>query len=49
MKTIVYTTEHLLPFHARKEAENIQQYLSVELEDIDKKVNDYIEHGGYQV
>lgn len=41
-ETIVYTTEHLLPFHARKEAENIQHYLSVELEDIDKKVNDYL-------
>lgn len=41
-ETIAYTNSHLLPFYARKESGNIQHYLTVELEAIDKKVDDYL-------
>jgi len=39
---IAYTNTHLLPYHARKEAEEIQHYLSVELDSIDQEVNNYL-------
>ncbi len=37
-----YTNSHLLPFYNRKQAENIQHYLTVELDALDKEVNDYL-------
>ena len=39
---IAYTNTHLLPFHARKEAEDIQHYLTIELNSIDQEVNNYL-------
>lgn len=39
---IVYTNTHLLPYYARKEAEEIQHYLTVELDSIDQEVNNYL-------
>ncbi|MBD5133061.1 MAG: hypothetical protein HDT38_01100 [Clostridiales bacterium] len=41
-ETIAYTNSHLLPFWARKKSEDIQHYLTVELNDLDKKVDDYL-------
>lgn len=41
-ETIAYINTHLLPFRTREESEEIQHYLTVELDDIDKKVNDYL-------
>ena len=39
---IAYTNTHLLPYYARKEAEEIQYYLSVELDAIDQEVDNYL-------
>ena len=39
---IAYTNSYLLPYYARKEAEEIQHYLSVELEAIDQEVDNYL-------
>ena len=39
---IAYTNSHLLPYYARKEAEEIQHYLTIELEAIDEEVNNYL-------
>lgn len=39
---IAYTNAHLLPYYARKEAEEIQHYLSVELDAIDQEVDNYL-------
>lgn len=39
---IAYTNSHLLPYHAREEAEVIQHYLTVELEALDEDVNNYL-------
>lgn len=41
-ETIAYTNSHLLPFHSQKGSEDIQHYLTVELDDLDKKVDDYL-------
>ena len=39
---IAYTNSHLLPYHARKEAEEIQHYLAIELDAIDQEVDNYL-------
>lgn len=41
-ETIAYTNSHLLPFYSRKQSENIQHYLTVELDALDQKVDDYL-------
>lgn len=39
---IAYTNTHLLPYHARLEAEEIQSYIEVELTILDEQVQNYL-------
>ena len=41
-ETIAYTNSHLIPFYSRKESENIQHYLTVELNALDQEVDNYL-------
>lgn len=39
---ITYTNAHLLPFYIKQESKEVQNYIQIELDDINEKVDDYL-------
>ncbi|WP_028330988.1 dynamin family protein [Brachyspira alvinipulli] len=41
-ETIAYVNSHLLPFTIKQEVSEVQRYISIELEDLDKQLENYL-------